>query len=169
MTEELRHAIYSCCDSGFWSGASNCQKERRQMIRMARSRLLFRHLSVSATLLVAAISASGPACADVEHVLKCRSPDSRFVFSITINFDNKVIQYGSNSYFQILKVSEKSITGILTNPRLTNGEQILVLNRETGDFMKADISLHCASAKNCQDQIGPNIDIDRGNCRPPIL
>lgn len=102
-----------------------------------------------------------------EIILRCRALKSDSTQQLTIDLDNRQLAF-ANSWFDILKESDIAITAILVNPRLTHGEEIFVLNRDTGHYIMANISLSCADTK-CLSQTGPTIDTFSGNCRPPIL
>jgi hypothetical protein len=109
-----------------------------------------------------------------EIILTCRNLDSNGTQRLTIDLDNRWLAFGkkddgtASSRFDILKVSEIAITAILTNPRLLQGEEIFVLNRETGQYIMTNVSLSCTD-KKCLSQTGPTVDTFRGNCQPPIL
>jgi hypothetical protein len=109
-----------------------------------------------------------------EIILKCRTVNSDGVQQLTIDLENRWLAFGkkddgtAGSWFDILKVSEKAITAILTSPIITHGEEIVVLNRETGQYIMTNVSLSCTDTK-CLSQTGPTLNTFRGNCRPPAL
>jgi hypothetical protein len=109
-----------------------------------------------------------------EIILKCRTLNSNGTQQLTIDLDNRQLAFGkkddgtASSWFDILKISEIAITAILTNPRLNHGEEILVLNRETGEYIITNVSLSCAD-KKCLSHTGPTVDTFKGECRPAIF
>jgi len=129
------------------------------------------------TLLSIALAISIHAVNAKEIILKCRTLNSNGSQQLTIDLDNGWLAFASgeqaahgeaNSSFKILKVSDVAITAILENPIPTHGEEIFVLNRETGQYITTHVGLSCADNK-CSSQKGPTIETFRGNCRPPIF
>ena len=109
-----------------------------------------------------------------EISLKCRVINSNYTQQLTIDLDNRWLAFGkkangtASEWFDIIKVSDLVITAILKNPRIVNGEEIFVLNRDTGQYVQTNVSLSCTD-KKCLSQAGPTVDTFSGNCRPPIL
>src|SRR5712671_4893757 len=97
-----------------------------------------------------ALAVSIHAISAKEFILKCRTLNSNGTHQLTIDLDNRWLAFGkkdggtANSWFDILKVSETDITAILTNPRIVHGEEIFVLNRETGQYIRTHVGLSCA-------------------------
>jgi len=129
--------------------------------------VLIAALSLTAVLAAAIPSMGDDGAVARSMVLKCRVSGGDGAFDLKIDLGNQLIEFG-NSLFDILQVHEKSITGILRNPRLMQGEEVIVLNRETGNYVVSNVSLTCADQK-CLNQIGPDVTTFRGNCGPPVF
>jgi hypothetical protein len=104
-------------------------------------------------------------------VLKCKAATASGLSAgtrdLTIDLGQNQIQYGA--LYDIQSVTEKSITGIQVNhPKNAYGITVLVLNRDTGEYIVADVGLHCED-KRCENQVGPDISIFRGYCKRAVL
>jgi hypothetical protein len=86
---------------------------------------------------------------------------------LTIDLGKNQFQY--DGLYEIQSVTEKSITGILvSHPKNAYGIDVLVLNRDTGEYVVADVGLHC-EGKSCANQVGPDVSIFRGYCKRAVL
>jgi hypothetical protein len=74
---------------------------------------------------------------------------------LTIDLDNRWLAFdkGDNNtaslWFDIIKVSKFAITAILQAPHIDSGTEVLVLNRDSGQYIRSHVSLSCTDA-NCR-------------------
>jgi hypothetical protein len=109
-----------------------------------------------------------------EIVLKCKTLHSNTIQELAIDLDSRQLAFGkeangtANLVLDILKINDKVVTAVMSGPILKYGEQLFVLNRETGLYVMTTVSLTCTD-KKCSSQKGPTVDTYSGTCWPPIF
>ncbi|HEY2534562.1 MAG TPA: hypothetical protein VGJ20_42745 [Xanthobacteraceae bacterium] len=66
-----------------------------------------------------------------EIKLQCRTQGGSG-FELNIDLDNRLIEISETEVYKMLQFHDWAITVMMINPRLVNGEKIIVINRKPG-------------------------------------
>jgi hypothetical protein len=104
-------------------------------------------MTFGTVLVASAIVLSSTAATLPTAKLRCRLSNGEAAPNFSINIAAKTIVRGSSTY-EITSLGETYITAFATGWNGIGGE-VLVLNRITGDYQRASVSMVCNTFLNC--------------------
>jgi len=104
------------------------------------------------------------------YVLKCSTADGHPAADLTVDLENRVMEWGGVSHYVISSTTERYITAVKSPDDFYQrvGGETWVLDRVTGDYKRANVAMFCQD-DGCQGGMVLRAFTYSGRCVRPIL
>ena len=120
------------------------------------------------TLFLALVVATGSAWAD-SKVFKCVTEDGDPAVDISVDLENKVLNFGSLEY-RIHHINSQFVSAYMNPINNAVGGEVLVFDRLNGEYHRATVFTVWPRPEDIQKKPGKLVSVNyKGRCNKPLL